>query len=160
MAGIGEASAIIGVAQAGITLSQTIIAFVGDVKDAPATIVRIGNEISTTSNRLKEVGSLIEENNVTELLNEEGVGDAARCSYECDLILSQVGNLLVKGGWRRDSKALEKKDLDLSIFSALRWPFLKSRIESPRAELQIIKADLNIIFTSAMARRYAQGDRC
>ena len=154
MAGIAEASAIITVAQVGIGLSQTIIAFVSDVRDAPKTIVRIGNEIKTTSGRLKEIAGLIEENTTNRLLSDEGVGDVARCSYECDLILAQVGNLLIKGGWRKNETAFDKDDIDISLFSALKWPFLKSRLETPRAELQIIKADLNLLFTAAMARKY------
>lgn len=155
MAGIGEASAIISVAQAGISLSKTIISLVGEVRDAPTTIVRIGNEIQSTSGRLKEIGVLIEDNPSTRLFSDEGLSDAARCSYQCDLILAQVGAILVKGGWNSGSTALDRDDIDISWFTTLKWPFLKSRLESPRAELQIIKADLNLLFTSAMARKYA-----
>lgn len=58
MAGIGEATAIIAVAQVGISLSNTLIAYVGEVRDAPSRIDRIGNEVLTTSERLKDIGGL------------------------------------------------------------------------------------------------------
>ena len=156
MAGIGEASAIIAVAQAGIGLSKILIAVIGDIQEAPNAIVRVGNEVQTTSGRLKEIGALVKDNKDRKLFSDEGVRDAARCSHECDMILAQIGNLLVKGGWKKESPALDKTDIDISLFSAFRWSFLKTRLQTPRAELQIIKADLNLLFTSAMARRYVR----
>ena len=154
MAGIGEASAIIAVAQAGISLSMVIIAYVGDVRDAPKSVSRIGNEIKSTSGRLQEIGGIIEDNPSTGLLLDTAIGDATRCSSECELILAQVGNLLVKGGWRRDSTELKKSDIDASVVASLKWPFLKTRLETPRVELQRIKADLILLFNVAMARKY------
>lgn len=154
MAGIGEASAIIAVAQAGISLSMVIIAYVGDVKDAPKSISRIGNEIKSTSGRLEEIAEIIRDNPKTRLLLDTAVGDATRCSSECELILAQVGNLLVKGGWNRDSTGLSKNDIDTSVVASLKWPFLKTRLDTPRVELQSIKADLILLFNVAMARKY------
>ena len=154
MAGIGEASAIIAVAQAGISLSMVIIAYVGDVRDAPKSISRIGNEIKSTSGRLEEIAEIIRDNPNTRLLLDTAVGDATRCSSECELILAQVGNLLVKGGWKRDSTGLSKNDIDTSVVASLKWPFLKTRLDTPRVELQRIKADLILLFNVAMARKY------
>ena len=156
MAGIGEASAIIAVAQAGISLSMVIIAYVGDVKDAPKSVSRIGNEIKSTSGRLQEIAGIIEDNPSTGLLLDTAIGDATRCSSECELILAQVGNLLVKGGWRRESTELSKNDIDTSFVASLKWPFLKTRLDNPRVELQSIKADLILLFNVAMARKYVR----
>ena len=154
MAGIGEASAIIAVAQAGISLSKVIIAYVGDVRDAPKSVSRIGNEIDSTSGRLEEIAGIIQDNPNTQLLLDTAVRDATRCSCECELILAQVGNLLVKGGWRTDSTGLSKDDIDTSVVASLKWPFLKTKLETPRVELQRIKADLSLLFNVAMARKY------
>lgn len=154
MAGIGEASAIIAVAQAGISLSMVIIAYVGHVRDAPKSISRIGNEIKSTSGRLEEIAEIIRDNLNTRLLLDTAVADATRCSFDCELILAQVGNLLVKGGWKRGSTELSKDDIDTSVVASLRWPFLKTRLDTPRVELQRIKADLILLFNVAMARKY------
>ncbi|KAL9045187.1 MAG: hypothetical protein Q9214_001739 [Letrouitia sp. 1 TL-2023] len=150
-AGIGEASAILTVAQLGITLSNTLITYIGEVKDAPERIQRIGNEIATTSERLKDIGELIEKNQTFYIFSDEGIRSALRCSTECEKIIVDLQAVIAKGGWRQTSSALEKDEIDISLFSSLRWPFLKTKLEVPRAELQRIKIDLSLLFSSAMA---------
>lgn len=150
-AGIGEASAILTVAQLGITLSNTLITYIGEVQDAPERIQRIGNEIATTSERLKDIGEIIEKNQTISIFSDEGIRSALRCSTECKKIIVDLQAVLAKGGWRQTSRALEKDEIDISLFSSLRWPFLKTKLEVPRAELQRIKIDLSLLFSSAMA---------
>ncbi|KAL9607653.1 MAG: hypothetical protein Q9167_007457 [Letrouitia subvulpina] len=151
VAGIGEASAILTVAQLGITLSNTLITYIGEVKDAPERIQRIGNEIATTSERLKDIGEIVEKNQTIYIFSDEGVRSALRCSIECKKIIVDLQAILAKGGWRQTSSALEKDEIDISLFSSLKWPFLKTKLEVPRAELQRIKVDLSLLFSSAMA---------
>ena len=151
MAGIGEASAIIAVAQVGIKLSKTIFEFASEVRDAPKEIRRIGRDICTTSERLEEIGRLIEKNPISHLFSEGGIASAIRCSNDCDEIITEVTILLAKGGWVSGSAALDKKDLDISLLDALRWPFIRSKLASPQAELEKVKASLTLLFNSAMA---------
>ncbi len=151
MAGIGEASAILAVAQIGISLSNTLIAYVGEVQDAPARIQRIGNEVLTTSERLKEIGELVDKNHQTRIFSDQGVLSAARCSDECKNILLELKHVLGKSGWHQHSKIEDKIEIDTSLFSTLRWPFLRTKLEVPRAELNRIKIDLMLLFSSAMA---------
>lgn len=151
MAGIGEASAIIAVAQVGIKLSKTIFDFASEVSDAPKEIRRIGRDICTTSERLEEIGRLIEKNPISHLFSEGGIASAIRCSNDCDEIITEVTILLAKGGWVSGSAALDKKDLDISLLDALRWPFIRSKLASPQAELEKVKASLTLLFNSAMA---------
>ena len=151
MAGIGEATAILAVAQLGISLSNTLIAYVGEVQDAPFRIQRIGNEVLTTSERLKDIGELVDKNDQTRIFSDEGVHSAVRCSEECRKILSELKSILSKGGWHQWSKGQDKDEIDTSLFSTLWWPFLKTKLEVPRAELERIKIDLMLLFSSAMA---------
>ena len=151
MAGIGEASAIIAVAQIGITLSRTIFEFVGEVKDAPKQVRLIGREICTTSERLEEVGRLVDTNHTRQLFSEGGIASAKRCSNDCDDIITEVSALLAKGGWKPGSAAPELKDLDVSWLQALRWPLLRLRLAGPQADLEKLKASLSLLFNSAMA---------
>ncbi|KAL8797714.1 MAG: hypothetical protein Q9195_000066 [Heterodermia aff. obscurata] len=150
-AGIGEASAILAVAQLGISLSNSLISYIGEVQDAPFRIQRISNEVATTSERLRDIGGLVAKNQQTNIFSEEGITSAIRCSDECRKIIEDVKNVLRKGGWQRRSTAFDKEEIDTSLFSALRWPFLKRSLEVPRAELQRIKIDLSLLFSSAMA---------
>ena len=151
MAGIGEASAIIAVAQIGIQTSKTIFEFVGEVKDAPIEIRRIGRDICTTSERLEEIGKLIDKNSTSQLVSKGGIASAVRCSSDCDEIITQVSRLLAKGGWVSGPAALEKRDLDITLFEALRWPFVRVKLASPQADLERVKASLSLLFSSAMA---------
>lgn len=148
MAGIGEASAIIAVASLGISLSKTLIEFVGEVKDARSRIERIGNEVLTTSERLKEIGNLIERNKQTRIFSEEGISSAKRCSTDCQQIIDELKTLLLKGGSELRSETFE---INASIFSAIRWPWIRAKLEVPRAELQKVKIDLTLLFSSFMA---------
>lgn len=148
--GIGEASAILSVAQIGISLSKSLITYIEEVKGAPSHIRRIGNEILTTSERLKDVGELVIQNPQTKVFSEEGINSAVRCSTECQQIIEEVKNVLCKGGWQDYPKVSDKDEVDTSVFSTLRWPFAKLKLEVPRAELHRIKLDLSLLFSAAM----------
>lgn len=149
-AGIGEASAILTVAQLGISLSKSLLTYIGEVKGAPSHIQRIGNEILTTSERLKDIGELVDQNSHTKIFNEEGINSAVRCSAECRQIIQDVRIVLYKGGWQVHSKDSDQGAVDTSLFSTLRWPFVKTKLEVPRAELHRIKIDLSLLFSAAM----------
>ena len=150
-AGIGEASAILAVAQLGISLSNSLISYIGEVQDAPFRIQRISNEVATTSERLRDIGHLVATNQERNIFSEEGISSAIRCSDECRKIIEDVKSVLRKGGWQQKPTAFDKEEIDTSLFSTLRWPFLKRSLEVPRAELQRIKIDLSLLFSSAMA---------
>ncbi len=150
MAGIGEASAILSVAQIGISLSKSLITYIEEVKGAPSLIQRIGNEILTTSERLKDIGELVNQNPHTKVFSEEGINSAVRCSTECQQIIEEVKNALYKGGWQDHPKDSDKDEVDTSLFSTLRWPFAKLKLDVPRAELHRIKIDLSLLFSAAM----------
>ena len=148
MAGIGEASAILSVAQIGVSLSKTLTKYIEEVKGAPSHIQSIGNEILTTSERLKDIGELVSQNPQTKAFSEEGISSAVRSSTECHQIIKEVKNVLYKGGWQDYPTESDKDELDTSLFSKLRWPLAKIKLEVPRAELQRIKLDLLLMFAA------------
>jgi hypothetical protein len=151
MAGVGEASAIITVASLGISLSNTLIAYIGEVRDPPGRIERVGNEVLTTSERLKEIGELVARNPQPNFFNHEGIKSAKSCSDECNQVIEEVRQTLQKSGWVPKSQVVEKNEIDISLFSSFRWPFTRTKLDVPRAELQRIKIDLSLLFSSAMA---------
>ncbi|KAL8978187.1 MAG: hypothetical protein Q9205_006171 [Flavoplaca limonia] len=150
MAGIGEASAILTVATFGIGLSNSLIAYIGEIQDAPFRIQRIGNEVLATFACLKDIVEIVDKHHRTKTFSDEGVRSAIRCSEECKTILIELKRVLCKSGWSQQSDGLERNDIDISLFSQMRWPFLKSKLKVPRAELMRIKVDLTLLFTSAM----------
>ncbi|KAL8730546.1 MAG: hypothetical protein Q9166_004000 [cf. Caloplaca sp. 2 TL-2023] len=153
MTGIGEASAILTVAQLGIGLSNTLFAYISEARDASSHIERIGNEVLITSERLREIGVLVNANSQTHTFSDEGVRCAVRCSEDCHAILHELKSILFKSGWSDRPDGQERDAVDLSLFSTIRWPFLRTKLEAPRAELAKIKLDLTLIFTSALAYR-------
>ena len=60
--GVGEASAILTVAQIGIKLSHILTNYVGELKDAQNRIRQMGSEIATTSHTLNQIGDLVKRN--------------------------------------------------------------------------------------------------
>lgn len=158
MAGIGEATAIIAIAQVGIQLSKTIFEFASEVRDAPKEIRRVGRDICTTSERLEEIGRLIEKNPISYLFSERGIVSVICCFNECEEIITEVSILLAKGGWISEPATLAKKDLDISLLEALKWPFIRSKLASPQAELEKVKANLTLLFNSAMANAWVPSE--
>ncbi|KLJ06456.1 hypothetical protein EMPG_10132 [Blastomyces silverae] len=151
MAGIEGVSAIITVAQVGFALSKALIEYIDEVRDASRRIRRVGNEIRTTSERLRDIGKLVETNPITNALSPEGIQSAVRASDECSQVLGELRMILAKGGYTPSPTLVQKEEIDISYFTKFKWPFVKSRLEVPRAELQRIKSDLTLLFTSVMA---------
>ncbi|MCJ1456413.1 hypothetical protein MMC28_006774 [Mycoblastus sanguinarius] len=157
-AGIGEASAILAVAQIGISLSNTLIAYISEVKDAPSRIERIGNEIHTTSERLKDIGELVDTNKQTHIISQEGIHSAVRCSRECCKIIDDVKEILCKAGWQQRPK--EKDEIDTSLFSTLRCPSSEQSLSSTAAEKQSFMQDIpGLEKTRAWAAQMAEDVR-
>ena len=153
MAGVGEASAILAIAQFGVKFSVTVWEFASEVKGARKEIGRLVDNIRTTSERLEEIARLVEENPVSRLFNRVGIKSAIRCSEVCRDILSEVTKVLVKAGREPSLGTLEQKDLDISKLGAYLWPFMKKKLEGPQAHLERVKADLILLLNVAMARR-------
>ncbi|OAX78553.1 hypothetical protein ACJ72_07139 [Emergomyces africanus] len=151
MAGIEGVSAIITVVQVGFALSKALIEYVDEVKDASSRIRRVGNEIRTTSERLQDIGKLVEQNPITNVFSSEGLQSAIRASDECGQVIGELRMILSKGGYTPSPTVVQKEEIDISYFTKFKWPFVKSRLEVPRAELQRIKTDLTLLFTSVMA---------
>lgn len=152
-AGVGEATAILAVVQLGFNLSKTLYTYIEGVKSAPSDIQSITNDIQTTSERLQEVGQLLERNHQTRFLHERGVDSAARCSTECWQIIEEIKTTLCKGGWHKNPDGFGKDEIDTSQFSSYRWPFVKSKLEGPQAKLNKIKVDIGLLYSSAMVQK-------
>ncbi len=148
MAEVRKATAILAVAQLGLGLSGALTEYLGEVKDAPGRIKSLANEIKSTSERLQEIAALMENSG---LFSHEGVQNALRCSDECYQAIEEVRFVLRKAGHQPNPAAFEKSEIDISYLSRLEWPFIKTKLEVPRAELRRIKIDLSLLFASVMA---------
>ncbi|KAL8978812.1 MAG: hypothetical protein Q9177_006303, partial [Variospora cf. flavescens] len=152
MAGIGEASAILAVAHIGISLSNTLIAYVNEVQDAPHRIHRIGNEILTTSERLKDIGELVETNGKTQTLSKKGVESAEQ---SVPLPIAQLADhtstssTSEKAKFRKDIPGLSqtREWAARKAYLATEWAkdrerdpyFIERNLDSPQAEPEMLQ---------------------
>ncbi len=143
MSVIGEISAIITVVELGLTFGNALLKFINEVKDAPRHMKSIAEQILFTTERLKEIYGLLENNGTTKTFTEEAVQSALRCSSSCETIIKEVEFLLIKCNWGRTER--------LELSGAVRWLFLKGKLQLPLAELQRIKSDLSLLYVAGMA---------
>ncbi|KAK2767530.1 hypothetical protein FQN54_003687 [Arachnomyces sp. PD_36] len=151
MAGIGEASAIITVADLGLKLSKALIGYVAEVKEASHGIRSLGNEIKTTCERLHDIAGIVKKNRRFHILSHAGFQSAVRASDECKLAISDIQYALRKIEYQTQPDLDADRDkIDLSLLTRLQWPMVKRKLEAPKAELRRIRADLTLTFTAAM----------
>lgn len=148
MAGIGEVSAIITIADVGITLSKALIAYVGEVKDAGLQIQGVADEISSVSDRLKEAAELAERNTSTRLFSEEGLRRLRSLAASCEGVLDQIRDILKWTIVGFDPDHLSGDKIDISRLAKLRWPLIQSKLDLPRARLVTLKIDLLLLYDS------------
>ena len=149
MAGIGEASAIIAVAQVGLSFAQTLVAFVGDYRDAATRISNLSDEVRVTSSCLQQLGELANQNR---LYGKRGILEARSLTKRCDTVVWEIRTTLKKGDEPLDPKVIKKDEIELSCFDRLKWAtWIKSKLDLPRLELERLKADLTLTFVSLMA---------
>ncbi|KAL2010530.1 hypothetical protein VTN00DRAFT_6337 [Thermoascus crustaceus] len=75
MEAIGAASAVIGIATAGIQTSMRLVTFAGQVKTAPSSISGIAEEISLTANILQQLGELMKQSVYPSSSSSDSNGD-------------------------------------------------------------------------------------
>lgn len=149
MAGIGEASAIITVAQLGLSLASALIAFVGEYKEAESRISNLSNEIGVTSACLQRLGDLAQRKG---LYGDRGALEAASLTERCRVVIFEIRTTLKKGDDPLDPKVVKKTEIEISFFDKFKWAAWSQRkLDVPRAELERLKADITLTFVSLMA---------
>jgi hypothetical protein len=149
MAGIGEASAILGVAQIGIQLAQTLVTVIGDFRDAAVNINRLRDEIHLTSICLQQLGDLAKEGR---LIAGRGVLEATNLRERCRAVIWEIRIIIQKGDNPLNPEEITKDDIDVSYFTAWKWAlWTKKHLEDPRLELDRLKNSMTLTFVSHMA---------
>ena len=152
MAGVGEASAIVGVIQIGFSLAKTLNTYLSDVSEAGDDISSLVSDIEATFGQLRDLGKLIERNETTKAWTDDGLRNAKRCVTDCEKIISKLRKLLKKSTASATSDEVTRDEIDVSKLERARWPFIKPRLEVRRKELQSIKQDIMIAYSSYMTQ--------
>ena len=149
MAGIGEASAILGVAQIGLQLAQTLVTVIGDFRDAATNINRLRDEIHLTSVCLQQLGDLAKEDR---LIPGRGVLEATNLRERCRGVIWEIRTIIKKGDNPLRPDEITKDDIDVSYFMAWKWAlWTKKHLEDPRQELDRLKDSMTLTFVTHMA---------
>ena len=149
MAGIGEASAILGVAQIGLQLAQTLVTVIGDYRDAATNINRLRDEIHLTSISLQQLGDLAQGNR---LIPGRGVLEATNLRERCRGVIWEIRTVIKKGDNPLHPQEITKDDIDVSYFTAWKWAlWTKKHLEDPRQELDRLKDSMTLTFVTHMA---------
>ena len=149
MAGLGEASAILGVAQIGLQLAQTLVTVIGDFRDAATNINRLRDEIHLTSICLQQLGDLAKEDR---LIPGRGVLEATNLRERCRGVIWEIRTIIKKGDNPLRPDEITKDDIDVSYFMAWKWAlWTKKHLEDPRQELDRLKDSMTLTFVTHMA---------
>ncbi|KAJ9296200.1 hypothetical protein DTO271G3_5341 [Paecilomyces variotii] len=96
MAGIGEPSAVIGVAQVGLSLASALNTYISDVSNTRDDVLSLIGDIEATSRQLADLQQLITRNETTKAWNENGLRNAQKCVTDCEKTIAKLRKLLRK----------------------------------------------------------------
>jgi hypothetical protein len=144
MAGIGEASAIIGVVQVGFSLARTLNTYIGDFKDSRESIIGLAAELDATIIQVKELSSLV----VTSKAASEGSKKLAeKCVKDSERLIKKLVELLTKAHQPEDLNAIiniKPEDINVSKLTRAYWPLIKPQVDVVKSELHVMKTDILI----------------
>jgi len=151
MAGVGEASAIVGIVGLGFSIAAALNTYVSGVSAARDDVTSLSSEIEATLAHLRGLESLIRKNEDTKAWDRDGLELANRAIEDCEKIIKKLRRLVQKASWKdKDDEDLEgfvKSEIDLSKFQRVLWPRLKPDLDLCKGELQRIK--LNILLATS-----------
>jgi hypothetical protein len=144
MAGIGEASAIIGVVQVGFSLARTLNTYIGDFKDSRESIIGLAAELDATIIQVKELNSLV--------ISSKAASDgskklAEKCVKDSDRLIKKLVELLTKAHQPEDLNAIiniKPEDINVSKLTRAYWPLIKPQVDVVKSELHVMKTDILI----------------
>lgn len=149
LAGIGDASAIIAVADLGLRLAQTLVTIIGDFRDAAININRLRDEIHLTSICLQQLGDLAKQN---KLIAGRGVLEATNLRERTRAVIWEIRTVIKKGDDPLQPEDISGDEIDVTYFAAWKWAlWTKKHLEGPRQELDRLKDSITLSFVSHMA---------
>lgn len=145
MAGIGEASAIIGTVQIGFSLARTLNTYIGDYKDSRDSIIGLAAELEATIIQVNELRSLVENSQSSNVLGEGSIKLAEKCTKDSDRLIKRLVELLTKARLPEDPAAIvniKPEDIVVGRLTRAFWPLVRPQVDVVRSELHVMKTDI------------------
>ena len=145
-AGIGEASAIIAVAEFGIKVARGIATFVADVKEAETRLRGLSADVLRTAYALEVIGNLVRDNVRNRLISDAGLQHSQDLTTQIQGVLENIQVVLISGGIVKDPNNLSNDLTQPTLSFRLKWAgYLRSHLDVPRKELAALKIDLVLL---------------
>jgi hypothetical protein len=145
MAGIGEASAVIGVVQIGFSLARTLSTYIGDYKDSRDSIISLAVQLDSTILHVKELNALIRSREAAGSVSEDSRKVAENAVTNSKRLIEKLVKLLTKADLPDDPDAIvniKPGDIDVRTLTRLYWPLVKPQVDVCCAELQSMKTEI------------------
>lgn len=145
MAGIGEASAVIGVVQVGFSLARTLNTYIGDYKDSRDSIISLAAELDATIIQVKELNALVADNKASNSLGEGSKKLAEKCVKDSERLIKRLVELLTKARLPEDPDAIvniKPGDIIVGKLTRAYWPLIKPQVDVVKSELHVMKTDI------------------
>jgi hypothetical protein len=145
MAGIGEASAIIGVVQIGFSLARTLSTYVGDYKDSRDSIIGLAVQLETTILHVKELNTLIRSKEAAGSVSEDSRKVAENAVTNSKRLIEKLVKLLTKADLPDNPDAIvniKPGDINVRTLTKFTWPLIKPEVDVINLELQSMKTEI------------------
>lgn len=145
MAGIGEASAVIGVVQVGFSLARTLSTYIGDYKDSRESIISLAVQLETTILHVRELNTLVRSSEAAGSVSEDSRKVAENAVTNSKRLIAKLVKLLTKADLPDDPDAIiniKPGDIDVRTLTKFYWPLVKPQVDVVALELQSMKTEI------------------
>ena len=146
---LGIAGSVLQIADLGGKLSVKLFVFSRKIKSADKSINSISQEIAATGAVLQQLGNELAKDEHLQLCSKEAISTARRLIDDCNKVFSELDCSL-------DGRVSDST-LVLGWKQRLKFPFLETRIELLRSNLERLKSSLmvmlNVVILAAQVRR-------
>ncbi|KAI9802128.1 MAG: hypothetical protein M1833_002049 [Piccolia ochrophora] len=155
---LGAAGSAVGIASFGLQLATTLTSYVESAFEAGERIKDIADEISSTAGALQSLEELVDLDRSgakrAKIFNGDGLKRIQQTARQCYTIFKRIIAALNKAGKAADND-FEKTDreIKLSGFEHLKWPWLQPQIDRYRADLERQKVTLLLMLQIATLGR-------
>jgi hypothetical protein len=160
MAGIGEASAVIGVVQFGFSLANQLKNYYDDFHEAGEDITNLANVLTSVCSNVQELQCLLDKDVTENGFTEHGRLDAQTCCLQAQKLADKLWKLVSKTnkGEFPKGRVVTVEDIEFSRFR-FHWPLWKPQVDRYKAELNffdlkimLVKKDYRVVGQSTEER--------
>ena len=146
-------ASIVGIASAGIQLSTTLYSYTETVINADKNIREIARDLSITSSVITELGTLLRQDDATQLQCESALTTAREAVHGCEEVFKEIQKELNKS---LDLEGNGKSPM--SKLKRLKWPLVEPKLNVLQVRLERLKNTLVLMLNVVTYARKVTGN--